>query len=73
MVVRIIRGDEMVAKIGGTVFIKKGVMTIEPQEAFEEFGIDPDAVANLITALQRNIPDGQYFFDLTLAVDRIEE
>jgi len=70
---RIYGGGEMVAKIGGTVFIEKGVMTIEPREDLEEWGIDPDSIANLITALHRDIPDGQYFFTLTLDVETVEE
>ena len=56
----------MVAKIQGTVTIDGSTMEIEPVDALEDWGIDPDSIANLVTALQRNAPDGQYFFKLTL-------
>lgn len=61
------------AVIRGTVFIKNQMMTIEPKRDLLEWGIDPDAVANLITALQRNMPDGQYFFDLSVEVEPVPE
>ena len=58
-------------KIAGTLTIEKGSISVEPKQDLWEWNIDPDAVINLIMALNRNVPDGQYFFDLSVKLEYV--
>lgn len=63
----------MPGKISGTLTVEHGTVSVEPVQDLVEWRIDPDAVINLLTALHRNLPEGQYFFDISTSVEPTPE
>ena len=66
-------GDKMGVIRGSLEVLPDGVFTIEPREALEDWGISPDSVAEIVRALSRNMPEGWYFWDLSLKIEPAEE